>query len=69
MTRGQDDWLGLSCATLSFATSCPFSGASKRFTILTYWSAGFLMDRAGDGKQRNPGAEASRPGTDQAVGG
>jgi hypothetical protein len=26
-----------------------------------YWSAGFLMDRAGDGKQRNPGSEASQP--------
>src|SRR5262245_55965342 len=27
MTRGQDDWLGLSCATLSFATLCRFSTA------------------------------------------
>ena len=25
------------------------------------------MNRGGDGKQRNPGAEASRPRTDQAV--
>jgi hypothetical protein len=31
MTRGQNDWLGLSCATLSFATSCSLSGASKRY--------------------------------------
>jgi hypothetical protein len=30
MTRGQNDWLGLFCATLSFATSCSLSGASKR---------------------------------------
>jgi hypothetical protein len=27
MTRGQDDWLGLSCATLAFATLCQFSTA------------------------------------------
>ena len=27
MTRGQDDWLGLSCTTLSFATLCRFSTA------------------------------------------
>jgi len=32
MTRGQNDWLGLFCATLSFATSCSLSGASKRLT-------------------------------------
>ena len=30
MTRGQNDWLGLFCTTLSFATSCSLSGASKR---------------------------------------
>src|SRR6516164_5538921 len=24
MTRGQDDWLGLSCTTLAFATLCRF---------------------------------------------
>ena len=24
MTRGQDDWLGLSCVTLSFTTFCRF---------------------------------------------
>ena len=27
---GQNDWLGLFCVTLSFATSCSLSGASKR---------------------------------------
>ena len=30
MTRGQDDWLHLSCMTLSFTTSGQLSGASKR---------------------------------------
>src|SRR4051812_4336701 len=27
MTRGQDDWLGLSCTTLAFVTLCRFSTA------------------------------------------
>ena len=68
MTRGQNDWLGLFCATLSFATSCSFSGASERRTIHTYssarplcWTVEMSGNQGVPGSKRRSSEEIKRP--------
>jgi hypothetical protein len=51
MTRGQNDWLGLFCATLSFATSCSFPGASMRSTN-PIWRLAPVFDQLGSWNEK-----------------